>query len=416
MSQKRADGALSNAYTELEFTLRRARKLAEKRESARAHAHFAHARRLAETIGVDRSEHLALLRDHLDHCEDWLSRDAPELIEVAQALDRLAGGRDARALHALGLAGSLAARRACVDNPEGEDWMPIADRARAQLERAAELAGFDPDVWGTLAGLLKRMGIWQKNRQETEAADRLLHAAAEAYASGWRAAPDPYPLLNFIELHAYLAPFEPVVPDELADALTRALHHRRHQYQSGKDAHWAAFDLCRGLYWQTGRLTLHLEWLDRGIEKASALDPSSRRHALRTTALSLELAAQHHDLAALADSVTIINERMAADASDQAQWAPRDRRPLEELAGVRADLGRLRKELEAPKADIAKVWHGLQQLLAGVQVELRAAEEEALTAEIVQFREDLWHASFGRRSALTRPRPCSRRLGCLAPA
>ena len=101
-----------NDLEQLHITRQRARHLAKQGESARAHGYFTHADDVAQSGVGERKERILFLHEHLDLCESWLPRDAPELLAVAERLRRVTDGQDARAFQVLGFAGSLQARRA----------------------------------------------------------------------------------------------------------------------------------------------------------------------------------------------------------------------------------------------------------------------------------------------------------------
>src|SRR5688572_24150818 len=100
-----------------------------------------------------------LLHEALDLAEDAFGSASAEAARLANGLDELTRGRDARAHAVLGLASSFAARRSWNAEPASRRWESLALEAKKRFESAV-LIHDDPDAWGSLGGVCRRLAFW----------------------------------------------------------------------------------------------------------------------------------------------------------------------------------------------------------------------------------------------------------------
>jgi hypothetical protein len=168
-------------------------------------------------------------------------------LQAANAVIEANGSMRAKALLTLGACKSQAARKQWGRGERDEAWS-TALAAQASLEQAISEDGIDPDIFGTLGGLLKRMAAWATERHPEQT--RVLEdAMLEAYRRGSDRVPHAYPLLNYLEQRAVLSaqrsgargrqPLIGANEDELRRRLAQALKSREGQLGNVKARPWA---------------------------------------------------------------------------------------------------------------------------------------------------------------------------------
>jgi hypothetical protein len=254
---------------------------------------------------------------------EHLSLYDPRLLGAANAVIAVEGRQRARAIVWLGKCKSQLARVAWKSNERGRAWA-LAGEARDHLLTATKADPLDPDAFGTLGGVLKRMADWAPALypEQTRAFE---DAMLDAYRSGWQNVPDAYPLLNYIEQRAILAERRSPVPQgrflieehegDLRIALGRALKARHAQLGIPKERHWAAFDLARGYHYLEPSVPGFLEDLEKAVEEARTIARIPEdRYVVTTTIDSLRsLQMAHVKLDGLAEGIELLELAVQGD-------------------------------------------------------------------------------------------------------
>jgi hypothetical protein len=305
------------------------------------------------------------------------------------------GKRQAEARLWLGKCESQLARGEWQKGEQGAAWERACE-ARQQLELSIELDSHDPDTFGTLGGLLKRMAQWATVLHPDQATP-LEDAMLGAYQRGWSKTQHAYPLLNFVEQRATLrAKRDPVAlveligadEKELRETLAKALKKRESQLGNAQDRPWAAFDVARGRHYLRPNVPGFLEDLESAVGEArSVARVSSDRYMVATTRDSLaSLASARVQLDGLTEAI----ELLELAVKDDDWFTGRPTRPTayleRELLTLRADLTEAfeRQEWQSAQADAR-----LRSFMRDAEVRWTRDDEVRFQAELVTWKRSL---------------------------
>ncbi len=320
---------------------------------------------------------------------------------LAAASDVLAhgGSRRREALTALGAYKSQRARELWKSGQKKEAFA-LGLEARSHLEEAAQEDALNPDTWGTLGGVLKRLGQWAAS-EAPEKVEELEDAMLAAYKAGWETVPDAYPLLNYIEERARVAERRSptaggralIGDDEraLRDALHRALKTREKQLANRKDTPWAAFDLARGRHYLRPNLPAFLEDLQAAAEDARLVAQSpDDRYMVTTTCDSLRsLQAAHANVDGLSEGIALLERSIAAD-----DWPTHPgERPaayLEtELERLRRQVAAVARAVEGQALETSPYSTELREFIHATALRWTRADEERFQVYLEQWKRDI---------------------------
>lgn len=300
---------------------------------------------------ADESNLPAIADKRLEIASAYLSLHDERLLKAAEDVRAHRGKQQALAASQLGKAKSQRARTAWSAGRRDEAWA-LASEARRNLEQAASADELDPDVFGSLGGLLKRMARWALTLHPGEAV-ALEDAMLAAYERGSKHVPHAYPLLNYIERRAVLAAQRAPSPEErgligksevaLRAQLARALGTRTEQLGNRQDRPWAAFDIARGRHYLRPNVPGFLEDLAMALDEARSVARTAEdRFMVETTCDSLrDLLAANVRVEGLAEGIELLERGIENDdwfVERPRRAAPFFERELQQLQGVLLDF------------------------------------------------------------------------------
>jgi len=223
------------------------------------------------------------------------SPNEEELQAAATEVLARGGQRRVEALRWLGKCKSQIARNLWKKEPQ-KAWA-LAQAAREHLETAIADDRLNPDTYGTLGGLFKRMALWAGD--DTQQVLKYEDLMLDAYKRGADASLHAYPLLNFLEQRATIDESRNPAPggrplirsDESSwrQKLAKSLKARELQLGSSQDRPWAAFDVARGRHFLSPNVPGFLEDLERAVGEARTVARvPDDRYMVLTTVDSLE--------------------------------------------------------------------------------------------------------------------------------
>lgn len=353
-----------------------------------AYRFLRHAAKLAATHAPEL--YLTALHQALDICGEYFTKDADETLETARLLVELSQRSDARALSVLGAGLSLRSRRSFASRELDLAWKE-AREAEACLLEATKHCPFDSDAWGTLGGLYKRMASWAKLAQDAAASASFARQMLDAYRTGMRQGPDPYPTLNYLEQRAVLEPNQPLVRGQERELLERALDVRRNQFARGEDAPWAAFDLARGQHYLNPNVPRFLNDLNIAIEDARRVARrASDRWMVDTAVTSLrDLFEANVPLEGLQEALLLARAAVVDDGWVAGNWGPLGRPEdflAAELRAARAQLTELEQQGSVANEKLLGYVRQAEQRWSEADEERFNREAEK---ELAQFKLDL---------------------------
>jgi hypothetical protein len=311
---------------------------------------------------------------------------------AAEVLAR-GGQRRVEALRWLGKCKSQIARNVWKKDPQ-EAWA-LADAARNHLETAIAEDPLDPDTYGTLGGLFKRMVVWVGDdaQRAREYEDLML----DAYKRGADASLHAYPLLNFLEQRATIEESRNPAPggrpligaDESSwrVKLAKALKSRELQLGSEQDRPWAAFDVARGRHFLSPNVPGFLEDLEFAVKEArSVARVPDDRYMVLTTVDSLEsLLKANVQLEGLAEGIQLLKAAVKDDDwyIGRAKKAP----PYleQELLNLRAAVTEATKQAE----NAALIGADLARFIQATEVRWSREDEEVFQTKLVEWKKSL---------------------------
>jgi hypothetical protein len=149
-------------------------------------------------------ENLAAIADRrLEIAVITYSPNEKALQSAANEVLKHGGTRQVEALRTLGKCKSQVARGLWPKQPD-QAW-PLAEEARQHLEAAIAAEPINPDTYGTLGGLLKRMATWAA-KTDPDRARQLEDAILDAYERGGKSSLHAYPLLNYLSTRSTPSP------------------------------------------------------------------------------------------------------------------------------------------------------------------------------------------------------------------
>jgi hypothetical protein len=351
--------------------------------------------------------------ERFDIASTNLSLHDRALLTAASDVVKENGTKRARAFLFMGKCESQLARPLWKAQEREKAWQ-LASEGRDHLVEATRVDPVNPDGFGTLGGVLKRMAEWARELHPDQVRG-LEDAMLAAYRDGWKRVPDAYPLLNYIEQRAALQESRDPLPvdgrrtligageKDLRAALTKALNARKAQLGIAGQTPWAQFDLARGYHYLNPNVAGFLEDLQKGVDQARQVARSPEdRFAVTTTADSLTaLVRAKVDLEGLEEGIALLSSAVLGD-----DWF--SSRPKEPVPYLGKDLLALQKiivdSLEKTQKTVADEGNRQASLttLYGAEVskfigltKVRwTREDEAdlqakLDAEIEQFQKDL---------------------------
>lgn len=345
---------------------------------------------------ADPSNLAAIADKRLEIASAHLSLTDARTLSAAEEVRALGGDSQALAALQLGKAKSQRARALWVARRPEEAWA-LASEARTLLEEAAAADALNPDVFGTLGGLLKRMSRWAAARPENPAR-ALEDAMLSAYERGSEHTPHSYPLLNFIEQRAVLAaqrnpsapPPELIGKGEIAlrTALQRALATRTEQLGNRLDRPWAAFDLARGRHYLRPNVPGLLQDLSLALDDARSVARAPEDRFMVETALDSlrDLRAAHVRLEGLSEAIELLEQGIADD--DWFIERPRSQRPflereLQQFQSVLSDLADQQLRMSARQTE------QVASFIRATELRWSREDEERFQLEVAQWKRDL---------------------------
>lgn len=345
---------------------------------------------------ADPSNLAAIADKRLDLASAHLSLTDARTLSAAEDVRALGGLQQALAALHLGRAKSQRARALWAEGGDSQAWQ-LAGEARIHLEEAAAADPLNPDVFGTLGGLLKRMARWAAELHP-DRARALEDAMLSAYERGATPTPHAYPLLNYIEQRAVLAARrnpaaaapELIRPDEIAlrAALQRALATRTEQLGNRLDRPWAAFDLARGRHYLRPNVPGFLQDLALALDDArSVARVPADRFMVETALDSLrDLRDAHVHLEGLPEAIELLEDGIADDA-----WfieRPRSQTPflereLQQLQSFLSELSEQQLRLSARQNE------RVASFIRATELRWSREDEERFQGEIAKFKRDL---------------------------
>jgi len=332
---------------------------------------------------------LSILFEYRPHTLD------DKLLAAAQAVLEKDGQKRALAHLVLGQIKSQRVRDLWASGERQAAWQ-LADEARVHFDASIQLESHNPDTYGSLGGLLKRMAKWA-HESGSDQARALEDAMLNAYERGWKRVPHAYPLLNYIEQRAVLcAKRNPQKTraligekeTELREALSSALKDRESQLGNRQDRPWAAFDVARARHYLKPNVPGFLEDLERALEEARSVMKSIKDNfMISTTCDSLRsLLEAGVTLEGLAEGL----DYLETAARDQLWYQDRARRPD---AFLDDELSKLQQELRKHVGQLLSLTqqqtHVIHQFVEATQLRWSREDEERYQLEFQEKVDEL---------------------------
>jgi hypothetical protein len=345
---------------------------------------------------VDERNLRSIADKRLDIASEHLSLYDDRLLQAAEEVRVRGGKRQALASLLLGKTKSQRSRPLWKQGRREEAWA-LASEARAHFKEAAAQDELNPDVFGSLGGLLKRTAQWARELHPGEVV-ALEDAMLSAYETGWQRVPDAYPLLNYIEQRAALAALrspsatqrELIGKDEsaLRRALQQALRTREGQLGNEQNRPWAAFDLARGRHYLHPNVPGFLEDLSIAVREARSMARvPDDRYPVTTTCDSLRaLLAANVRLEGLAEGLDLLERAVASDDwfSERPQAsAPYLERELQQLQATLSEFADQQLRLSAQTGD------QVTSFVRASELRWSREDEERFQAELVKWKREL---------------------------
>ncbi|HEY3497878.1 MAG TPA: tetratricopeptide repeat-containing protein [Polyangiaceae bacterium] len=311
---------------------------------------------------------------------------------ASEVLDK-GGQRRVDALRTLGKCKSQLARGLWKKDPE-KAWA-LAQAAREHLERAIAEEPIDPDTYGTLGGLFKRMAAWAGD--DATRAREYEDAMLDAYKRGADRSLHAYPLLNYLEQRASIAESRNPAPGgrsligegegSLRVNLAKALKSRELQLGNSQDRPWAAFDVARGRHFLSPNVPGFLEDLEHAVEEArSVARVPEDRYMVLTTVDSLEsLLKANVQLEGLGEGIQLL--RAAVKDDDWYIGRPKKAPPYlqQELLGLRAAVA----EAAHHAQNAAGAGAQLTRFIQATEVRWTREDEESFQTALLDWKKRL---------------------------
>jgi hypothetical protein len=303
------------------------------------------------------------------------------------------GQRRVEALRTLGKCKSQLARSLWKNEPE-KAWA-LAQTAREHLEMAIAEDPLNPDTYGTLGGLFKRMATWAGD--DAKRARELEDSMLDAYKRGADSSLHAYPLLNYLEQRATIdesrnpalagRPLFGESEATLRQNLAKSLKSRELQLGNSQDRPWAAFDLARGRHYLRPNVPGFLEDLERAVEEArSVARVPEDRYMVTTTVDSLECLLQANvQLEGLAEGIQLLKAAVKDD--DWYMGRPKKAPPYleQELLTLRAAVTEASKQSQS----LAGFGTELARFIQATEVRWTREDEEIFQTELVEWKKSL---------------------------
>jgi hypothetical protein len=348
----------------------------------------------------------SILNAALDLCLDYTPNDAPERVEVADAILALTHGNNARALAARGVARSISARRRRAVGDRDAAWEE-ARAAETDLRAAAEIIPFDANALGSLGGLYKRMSDWAQAENDAEGARSYDSKMLDAYLMGAKGNRDAYCLLNYLECRAVIAarlladdrelPLHyPRMLQRNAERderreLERALEVRRLQFQRNEDAPWAAFDLARGQHYLRPDVYRFLSDLGVAVKDAKRVAyGESDRWLVESAQRSLrELYEVGYPLDGLEEAVLLLAHAATAEGWTAGTWEPLARADDYLVAELHAARDSLLQQAASQREATVELGEMFKGYRARAEQRWTREDEERFQKALTEFSESV---------------------------